>query len=150
MKNLILVALGLIWILTACKTIPKQEVETYTFNIETRFYKFRNSEHPTYVLKVVNSKLVALCNNENDSTQISIKLTKLDLDSIQYLSSQITTGDTSGLWASHSWGANMYINEKLLYIRPFFDKYEEPNNHNRLILFLMRKSPVNIELYGLR
>ena len=151
MRVLILIALGLIWLLTACKTIPKQEVDPYTFNIENRFYKFRNSKNPTYVLKVVNSKLIALCNNENDSTQISIKLNKTDLDSIQYLSSQITTTDTSGgLWVSHSWGANLYINEKLLYYRPFFRMSDEPNDHNRLILFLIRKSPVNIELYGLR
>jgi hypothetical protein len=101
-------------------------------------------------LKVVKSKLVALCNNENDSTQISIKLNKADLDSIQYLSNLITTGDTSGLFVSHSWGANLYINEKLLYIRPYFRISDEPNVHNRLILFLIRKSPVNIELYGLR
>jgi hypothetical protein len=151
MKNLIFILLGLIWMITACKTIPKQEVDPYTFNIEAIFYKHRSFKHPTYVLKVVNSNLIAVCNNENDSTQISIKLNKADLDSIQYLSNQITIGDTSGgLWVSHSWGANLYINEKLLYYRPFFRMSDEPNDHNRLILFLIRKSPVNIELYGLR
>ena len=138
MRGLILFAFGLMWMITACKTIPKQEVDPYNFNIETRFYKFRNSEHPTYVLKVVNSKLIVVCNNENDSTQITIKLNKTDLDSIQYLSNQITTGDTSGLWMSHSWGANLYINEKLLYNHQVY-KSGDTSVHNKLILFLRRK-----------
>ena len=138
--------------ITACKTIQKQKVDPYTFNIKAIFYRQHKSfENPTYVLKVMNNNLVVVCNNENDSTQISIKLSKADLDSIQYLSNQITTTDTSGgLWVSHSWGANLYINEKLLYYRPFFRMSDEPNDHNKLILFLIRKSPVNIELYGLR
>ncbi len=149
MKNLIFILLGLIWMLTACKTIPKQEVDPYTFNIETRFYKHRIFKNPTYVLKVVNNKLIVVCNNEIDSTQISIKLNKTDLDSIQYLSNQITTGDTSGLWMSHKWGANLFINEQLLYSHQCY-KPSDTSIHNRLILFLIRKSPVNIELYGLR
>jgi hypothetical protein len=149
MKNLVLIALGLIWMLTACKTIPKQEVDPYSFNIETRFYKFRNSKHPIYVLKVINSKLIAVCNNENDSTQISIKLNKADLDSIQYLTSQISIGDTGWLWMSHSWGANMYINEQLLYNHQAYHS-GDTSIHNKLILFLRRKSPVNIDLYGFR
>ncbi len=148
MKNLILIALGLIWLLTACKTIPKQEVDPYTFNIKAIFYRQHKSfENPTYVLKVVNSNLIAVCNNEKESTQTSIKLSKADLDSIQFLSSQITTGDTSGLWMSHSWGANLYINEQLLYNHQVY-KSGDSSVHNKLILFLRRKSPVNIEFYS--
>lgn len=151
MRYLILIALGFLLMITACKTIPKQEVDSYNFNIEARFYRFRNFENPTYVLKVINSNLIAECKDETSSEQISIKLNKEDLDSIQYLSNQITTSDTSsGLRVSHSWGSNLYINEKLSYYRPFFRISDVPNNHNRLILFLIRKSPVNVELYGLR
>jgi hypothetical protein len=138
----------LIWTLTACKTIPIQEVNPYTFNIKTIFYRqHKGFENPTYVLKVVNNKLIVVCNNENDSTLISIKLNKTDLDSIQYLSNQITTGDTGWLWMSHSWGANLYINEKLLYNHQVY-KSGDTSVHNKLILFLRRKSPVKIEFYS--
>jgi hypothetical protein len=120
--------------------------------IDIKFYPTGVKEDVRYSITVKEDSLFVKNHSprtENELSNYKGKLTELDKDSISYLTSKIVEvvrNEQPSIL--DTWGVTLYVNSKIVYEDDDFSIQGNPKEIKDLIRYLIKISPLKIDLYG--
>jgi hypothetical protein len=152
MKTSYIAVLFCVVCLTSCHSQEKSDstlkLKNQDISISLKFYPTGVVDDVRYSIYIINDSLIVENHTVNKKSVYKTKLSNIQINDIDTLSSTIKTQCRSSDIVEDAWAVTLVINNKIVYEVNDFSFESPPNEIKNLINYLVSLSPIKIDLYG--